>query len=1077
MPETACLHIQGRDTDPIRVVELPGVSVRIGRAPYCEVRLAEPDLAEEECRLRRRGGTWQLVPMRPPGSVWFDGRSIEQPCPLPYDVPFRVGGSWLTLRPTRNAAPDWATYPTPLPLEPPPDSTPAPEHTGGDPPEDPAPDGDGQCESPRVDRPSLDHSPERLARWQARREQRESWLKAHQDDRRWRERWKAAGERLRARTVVPEPPRPSASPAATLAATSLTRHEGGPCGPDTRKRPNVRIRPAARRFAAPLTQGLADIEPPPISVTTALAVYQTPEPGNLVAELDLPATRGASFFADPPPIDRESPPEIARMDYERVPLDPANSDEALFATESSQAIAVEELPPSALGLEPVAPRTTPAPADPPRDRSKPSAGSWKPPIFPPRPEARVDRPATTRRLSVPLRERSVPFFSPPRPASFKAPAVPRPDVAVAPAEDAPLRDEAGQESALGTSGPELASDMSAEPTGAIALDREETRSALLPAEECHAESRDAESERSICPPLSQEEREPGSTSAPEQEIQAAGAAGTVTTSRQVSTSIGTDEATASWLATATAPEPLGFSIMPEAQAWRDQAPFVTDTLLVEPCVWTGPTPTFDSATIDLTTPHQDEPRTASSPRATTARGRGSTPRQASVTARSKVQPASAPTAPLAAGRPPVNSPSSKTAPPFASREWPSARDILAAHRVAPEPMVSAHPSVRRDAMLPIPTVAEAPGQWSLPLWLGWLPATAAALLVGAAGNGMAWTWSRDAYAAGQVANRLVRNARSPKPLPESITLQGTSWWKTTAGNLVSWALYQDRAPDAGPDNAEEVQSLLVAACQASPVQPAARLALSRPRQGNPERPLAARVGLSRDVIALAWSGHQWLKAGNREAAVRMYREALEMASRADLSRLAAPAFIEDSQVRRYALPYEDLIGMVVRDMAAQEEWTFEQWSEALPRFAVAPLVAARTLRERGAPDADRPLDVLLARAEATAPEGASTAVHLAAEGEALALKARWTEAERRYRQAIDLMPDEAIRRSWWMNLADIELRLNDEPRRLQALESARKPDSNDEITRRAQEFLKYSGTRPDVPEARAETDSKPANQP
>ena len=878
MPETACLHIQGRDTDPIRVVELPGVSVRIGRRPLLRGPPRRARLGRGGMPAPTSGGTWQLVPMRPLGSVWFDGRSIEQPCPLPYDVPFRVGASWLTLRPTRNAAPDWTTYPTPPPLEPPTGSTPVPEHPGGDPPEDPAPDGDGQRESPRVDRPALDDSPERLARWQARREQRESWLKARQEDRRWRRRWKAAGERLRGRTVVPEPPRPSASPSATLAGTSLTRHEGGPCGPDSRKRPNVRIRPAAQRAAAPLTQGLADIEPPPISVTTSLAVYQAPEPGNLVAELDHPATRGASFFADPPPIDRDSPPEIARMDYERVPLDPTYSDEALFATESSPAIAVEELPPPALELEPVAPRTTPAPADPPRDRSKPSVGSWKLPNFPPRPEARVDRPATTRGLSVPLRKRSVPFFSPPRPASLKTPVVPRPDIAVAPAEDAPSRDEAGRRTALETSGPELASDMSAEPAEEIALAREESRSTLLPAEKSHAESRDAGFERSIRPPLSQEEREPGSTSAPEQEIQAARVAGTVTTSRHVSTSIGTDAATASWVATATAPEPYGFSIMPEAQAWRDQAPFITDTLLVEPCVWTGPIPTFDLATTDLTTPDQDVPRTAPSPRATTARGRESTPRQASVTARSKVQPASAPTAPLAAGRPPVNSFSSKSVPPFASREWPSARDILAAHRVAPEHMASAHPSVRRDAMLPIPTVAEAPGQWSLPLWLGWLPATAAVLLIGVAGNGMAWTWSRDAYAAGQVANRLLRNARSPKPLPESITLQGTSWWKTTAGNLVSWALYQDRAPDAGPDNAVEVESLLVAACQAAPVQPAARFALSRPRQGNPDNPLAARVGLSRDVIALAWSGHQWLKTGNREAAVRMYREALEMAS-------------------------------------------------------------------------------------------------------------------------------------------------------------------------------------------------------
>ena len=89
MPDTACLHIQARDSDPIRVVELTGTPVRIGRASYCEVRLAEPDLADEECRLRRRGGTWQLVPSRPAAFVWIDGRSVEEACPLSFDVPFR----------------------------------------------------------------------------------------------------------------------------------------------------------------------------------------------------------------------------------------------------------------------------------------------------------------------------------------------------------------------------------------------------------------------------------------------------------------------------------------------------------------------------------------------------------------------------------------------------------------------------------------------------------------------------------------------------------------------------------------------------------------------------------------------------------------------------------------------------------------------------------------------------------------------------------------------------------------------------------------------------------------------------
>src|SRR5262245_17096190 len=115
MPETACLHIQARESDPVRVVELPGTSVRIGRASYCEVRLTEPELAEEECRLKRRGGSWQLVPARSAGFVWIDGRSLEEACPLPFDVPFRVGDHWLTLRPTTTSAPTWDHYQAPPP--------------------------------------------------------------------------------------------------------------------------------------------------------------------------------------------------------------------------------------------------------------------------------------------------------------------------------------------------------------------------------------------------------------------------------------------------------------------------------------------------------------------------------------------------------------------------------------------------------------------------------------------------------------------------------------------------------------------------------------------------------------------------------------------------------------------------------------------------------------------------------------------------------------------------------------------------------------------------------------------------
>ena len=64
MTESTCLHIQDRESGPIRVVELPWISVRIGRAAHCEVRLTEHELPDEVCRLQRRGQSWRLLPGR-----------------------------------------------------------------------------------------------------------------------------------------------------------------------------------------------------------------------------------------------------------------------------------------------------------------------------------------------------------------------------------------------------------------------------------------------------------------------------------------------------------------------------------------------------------------------------------------------------------------------------------------------------------------------------------------------------------------------------------------------------------------------------------------------------------------------------------------------------------------------------------------------------------------------------------------------------------------------------------------------------------------------------------------------------
>ena len=162
-----------------------------------------------------------------------------------------------------------------------------------------------------------------------------------------------------------------------------------------------------------------------------------------------------------------------------------------------------------------------------------------------------------------------------------------------------------------------------------------------------------------------------------------------------------------------------------------------------------------------------------------------------------------------------------------------------------------------------------------------------------------------------------------------------------------------------------------------------------------------------------------------------------MASEADLERLPEPAFNDDRQVGRYALPYEDLIGEVVREMASCTEWTFDEWSKALPPLAIVRLAAARVLRERGDADAERALDAVVAEADAPTEAGPGLALHLAAQAEALALRSQWKDAEERYQRAVELMPDDSIRRSWYVNLADLELRLNDEPKRRRALEAAR----------------------------------------
>ncbi|WP_165075911.1 hypothetical protein [Paludisphaera rhizosphaerae] len=118
MAESTCLHIQDRESGPIRIVELPWISVRVGRAAFCEVRLSDSSLPEEALRLHRRGRAWHLTPLIGSG-VTLDGQPVDSPLALPFDVPFQVGRFTLSLKSNRFAEPDWrASRDEPSPTRP-----------------------------------------------------------------------------------------------------------------------------------------------------------------------------------------------------------------------------------------------------------------------------------------------------------------------------------------------------------------------------------------------------------------------------------------------------------------------------------------------------------------------------------------------------------------------------------------------------------------------------------------------------------------------------------------------------------------------------------------------------------------------------------------------------------------------------------------------------------------------------------------------------------------------------------------------------------------------------------------------
>ncbi len=146
-------------------------------------------------------------------------------------------------------------------------------------------------------------------------------------------------------------------------------------------------------------------------------------------------------------------------------------------------------------------------------------------------------------------------------------------------------------------------------------------------------------------------------------------------------------------------------------------------------------------------------------------------------------------------------------------------------------------------------------------------------------------------------------------------------------------------------------------------------------------------------------------------------------------------------------------------MISQREWTFAEWSRILPKDSTVPLVAARLLHDERAQEADELIALFLRETEHRTPRRAHDPVLAAARAEAHALLSHWKEAEHEYHQAIDQIDDDTIRRSWWFNLADIALRLEDDGQRQTALKAALAVQTSDAISRRATDIQRSAGQR------------------
>ena len=353
----------------------------------------------------------------------------------------------------------------------------------------------------------------------------------------------------------------------------------------------------------------------------------------------------------------------------------------------------------------------------------------------------------------------------------------------------------------------------------------------------------------------------------------------------------------------------------------------------------------------------------------------------------------------------------------------------------------------------MPTLAAAPSHWAPPVFLAGPAAAVFILTTGLLGCSLSWCWASDSFAASVIINRLLTSDRGLQraPLPESIRPPVGGWIVSTAAHLTHWAIFLGRFAGDDKQSPGATAALLERALAISPINAQARLAIAQGEASDNTKSLSIHaVGLSRDAVSLAWSARQLLAAGKKDDALKLYGRAILLAIPDKSIRSRVPRFSDDPGIARYLLPGEEHVRDIVAELVSQKNvWTYDEWSRVLPESPIVLIATARLLREQGENEAEKVLGRILK--ESNLPQGSAGAdpITFAVLAEALAFRSRYKEADQLYRQAIDLIADPMIQRSWWFNLADIAYRSDDEIQRQAALRSAGAVGFSDDITRRA----------------------------